>query len=144
VTSADHGRDGIIAYAILRLTMGINMALHGLTRIADGTGAYAAGLTTQFSDTILPAFSVTAFGYVLPWAEAVIGLLLMAGLATRAALIAGGLLMSVLTFGTVLRQEFATAGLQLTYSLAYFFLLTYCSRNGFSLDAMSARGQQRA
>lgn len=127
--------DARIAYAILRLTLGINIALHGITRIMKGTGGFAELLVTQFQATLLPRILVEAFAHTLPWTETIIGLLVLAGLATRFALIAGGLLMALLTFGTTLRQDFGIAGLQLSYSIAYFMLLSLRSRNGFSLDA---------
>ena len=127
--------DARIAYAILRLTLGINIALHGITRLMNGTGGFAEVLVKQFQATLLPRILVEAFAHTLPWTETAIGLLVLAGLATRFALIAGGLLMALLTFGTTLRQDFGTAGLQLSYSIAYFMLLSLRSRNGFSLDA---------
>jgi thiosulfate dehydrogenase (quinone) large subunit len=133
--AAELALDARIAYAILRLTLGINIALHGITRIVNGTGEFAEVLATQFQATLLPRILVEAFAHTLPWAETTIGLLLLAGLTTRFALIAGGLLMALLTFGTTLRQDFQTAGLQLFYSIAYFVLLSLRSRNGFSLDA---------
>lgn len=137
--------DARIAYAILRFTLGINIALHGITRLMNGTGGFAELLVKQFQATLLPRILVEAFAHTLPWTETAIGLLVLAGLATRFALIAGGLLMALLTFGTTLRQDFGTAGLQLSYSIAYFMLLSLRARNGFSLDAwlhgrsMSAR-----
>ena len=127
--------DARIAYAILRLTLGINIALHGITRVMNGTGGFAELLGKQFQATLLPRVLVEAFAHTLPWAETIIGLLLLAGLATRFALIAGGLLMAVLTLGTTLRQDFQSAGLQLSYSIAYFILLSLRAQNGFSLDA---------
>ncbi len=110
--------DARIAYAILRLTLGINIALHGITRIMNGTGGFAELLVKQFQATLLPRVLVEAFAHTLPWTETIIGLLVLAGLATRFALIAGGLLMALLTFGTTLRQDFGTAGLQLSYSIS--------------------------
>ena len=133
--AGESAADGRIAYAILRFTLGINIALHGITRVVNGPGGFAEFLTKQFQDTPIPSFIVGAFGHTLPWVETAIGLLVLAGLATRFALIAGGLLMAALTFGTTLRQDFATAALQLTYSIAYFVLLSLRARNGFSLDA---------
>lgn len=134
-SAAEFALDARIAYAILRLTLGINIALHGITRIVNGTGGFADLLVTQFQATLLPRMVIEVFAHTLPWAETTIGLLVLAGLATRFALIAGALLMAVLTLGTTLRQDFQTAGLQLFYSIAYFMLLSLRSRNGFSLDA---------
>jgi len=134
-SAAEWASDARIAYAILRVTLGINIALHGITRVMNGPGGFADVLIKQFDPTLLPSVVVRAFGNTLPWAETIIGLLMLGGLATRFALIAGGLLMALLTFGTTLRQDFQNAALQLTYSIAYFVLLSLRSRNGFSLDA---------
>lgn len=134
-SAAEWAADARIAYAILRFTLGVNIALHGITRVVNGPGGFAEVLIKQFQTTPIPGLIVETFGHTLPWAETIIGLLVLGGLATRFALIAGGLLMAVLTFGTTLRQDFGTAGLQLTYSIAYFILLSLRSRNSFSLDA---------
>ena len=87
-----------------------------------GTASFASALTTQFAGTPLPHFAVQGFGYVLPWAEAVIGLLILFGAFTRLALIAGALVMVALTFGACLRQDWNVAGVQLICSTVYLIL----------------------
>ncbi len=131
--------DVAIAYALLRVTLGINIALHGITRIVAGLGAFAATLTKEFAATPLPYFAVAGFGYALPWAEAVIGLLLLFGAWTRGALIAGALVMAALTFGTCLRQDWNVAGVQLIYSAVYFILIATARYNRFAVDDLLAR-----
>jgi thiosulfate dehydrogenase [quinone] large subunit len=131
-------RDVALAYALLRVTLGINIALHGLTRIASGTSSFAAGMTRQFAATPLPHFAILGFGYALPWAEAIIGVLLLFGAWTRATLVAGALVMAMLTFGTCLLQDWNIAGLQLIYSTVYFLLLALLRYNRFSLDKLIA------
>lgn len=74
-----------------------------------------------------------------PWAEALIGLLLFAGLRTRAALISGSLLMLLLTFGTALRPDWQTIYLQLTYAFVYAALLAGRQSNLYSIDAVAER-----
>jgi len=37
-----------IAYALLRIILGTNIALHGITRIIAGTGLFVAELSKQF------------------------------------------------------------------------------------------------
>jgi thiosulfate dehydrogenase [quinone] large subunit len=132
--AADATSDASLAYAILRLTFGVNIALRGITRIANGTDVFAADLLKQFGNSVLPAASVQAFGLGLPWVESAIGLLLIAGFQTRPALIAGGLMMTVLTAGTMLIQNFQTAWLQLTYAIVFFILLACRGWNRLSLD----------
>lgn len=135
------GRDVSLAYALLRVTLGINIALHGITRIVAGQSTFAASLSKQFAVTTLPHFAVQGFGYVLPWGEAIIGLLLLFGAGTRVALITGALVMAMLTFGTCLVQDWNVAGLQLIYSTVYFLLIAMMRYNRFSIDSLLSRNR---
>lgn len=128
--------DASIAYAILRLTFGVNIGLRGLTRLINGTDVLAADFLKQFQNPVIPVPGVEAFAHVLPWVETVIGLLLVTGFQTRTALIVGGLMMTVLTAGTMAIQNFQTAWLQLTYALIFFVLLAFRGWNLVSLDAL--------
>ena len=62
------------------------------------------------------------------------GLLMILGLWTSVALIAGSLLTLTLQIGTCLAQNWDVAGAQLIYVLLYFILLMYCERNRWSID----------
>jgi thiosulfate dehydrogenase [quinone] large subunit len=132
-------RDYSLAYALLRATLGVNIAMHGISRILAGVGGFAAGLEKQFAATPLPHFAVAAFAHALPWAEAIIGLLILFGVATRVALVLGALLILVLTFGTNLHQDWNVAGLQLIYAVVYALLIAFRSYNAFSLDRLLSR-----
>lgn len=127
--------DTSIAYAIFRLSFGVNICFRGVMRIANGTDLFAADLLKQFAAAPLPPGMITPFASVLPFIETAIGLLLILGLWTRPALIAGSLMMTALTFGTMLIQNFQLAVLQLTYSIAFFLLLAARSWDRISLDA---------
>src|SRR6266516_1333631 len=115
----DWRSDPSIAYAILRLTLGVNIALRGIVRIAHGPGAFAQGMVKQMEPTVLPPSAVYAFASTLVWVESAVGLLLILGLQTRLALIVGGLMMAVLTFGIMQIENFQNAWLQLTYALVF-------------------------
>ena len=132
-------RDYSLAYALLRATLGVNIAMHGISRILAGVGGFAAGLEKQFAATPLPHFAVAAFAHALPWAEAIIGLLILFGAATRVALVLGALLILVLTFGTNLHQDWNVAGLQLIYAIAYALLIAFHRYDAFSIDRMLSR-----
>ena len=133
----DWRSDTAIAYAILRLTFGVNLGFRGFVRITvNGLDQFSAGLTGQFEPTWFPAFAVSAFGHIVPFVEVAIGLMLILGLFTRPALVIGGLMMTSLTFGTMFLQNFDLAWLQLTYALAFFILLAARSWNAISLDSM--------
>lgn len=134
-------RDYSLAYALLRATLGVNIAMHGISRILAGVGGFAAGLEKQFAATPLPHFAVAAFAHALPWAEAIIGLLILFGVATRVALVLGALLIVMLTFGTNLHQDWNVAGLQLIYAIAYALLIAFHRYNAFSLDRRLSRGK---
>jgi len=133
----DWQSDAALAYAIFRLTFGVNICFRGVVRITvNGLDQFSAGLMKQFEPTWFPPFAVSSFGHVIPWVETTVGLLLILGLFTRPALVVGGLLMTSLTFGTMYLQNFDLAWLQLTYAIAFFLLLASRSWNVISLDRM--------
>ena len=55
---------------------------------------------------------------------------------TRYALASGALLILALTFGTTLRQDWETAGLQLTYALVFCALLAFRHWDALSIDVL--------
>jgi thiosulfate dehydrogenase [quinone] large subunit len=134
--AADAQLDRHVAYALLRAIIGVNLAVHGISRLLAGPHAFAASLVGMFHATFLPAWSLMAFGLVLPWIEAALGLLILFGAATRYALIAASLTILVLTFGSTLRQDWESAGLQLIYAAIYAALLAFRRENAYSIDAM--------
>jgi thiosulfate dehydrogenase [quinone] large subunit len=123
-----------LGYALLRITLGLNIFMHGESRLIGGIGNFASGMIKMFQNTALPTAIVGPFGYALPWLEAGIGLLLIIGLRTREALVAGAVLMLALTFGTALRQDWDVVGLQLLYSVVYAGLIAGLRYNHLSVD----------
>ena len=138
-----HGRGPALAFLLLRLTLGLNICMHGVSRIAAGPATFANSLIPMFQKTPLPVWSVHVFGLALPWAEAILGFLLLLGLCTRLALVIGSLLILVLTFGTTMRQDWSTAGIQLTYAAVYAALLALDRWNDYSLDQRLSHSQSR-
>jgi len=132
---SDWRSDQSLAYALLRLTFGVNLFMRGIMRIYMGTGVFAQGMLKQFENMPMPAAIIQPFALTLPWVESAIGLMLILGLGTRLALVAGSLMMAALTFGTMVRQDFQTAFLQLAYVLMFFILLALRSWNAISVDA---------
>jgi thiosulfate dehydrogenase [quinone] large subunit len=132
-------RDKMTAYALLRVTLGANIAMHGLSRLIAGSAEFASKLVTQFAHAPLPPSLVSLFGRNLPWLEGFFGLILIIGLRTRAALIGGALLIVVLTFGSSLIQDWQAAATQLLYAAVYAALLFLLRFNGWSIDALIER-----
>lgn len=132
-------RDFTLAYTLLRITLGINIAFHGISRILAGPATFVASLAKQFAATRLPDFAVRGFGYALPWLEALIGLLILFGAFTQVALVAGAALIAVLAFGSSLHQDWDVAGLQLIYAAVYFILIAFRRYNSLSTDFLVGR-----
>jgi len=127
--------DRQLAYAVFRLTLGINILVHGAGRIfGPGAEAFASTTAAEFSKTALPYGMVHAFLFVLPFAELVLGVLTTLGLFTRWALTLGGLMIAALVFGTAMRSDWNTVGVQMIYAITYYLLLVNRSSNRFSLD----------
>jgi len=133
--------DATIAYGVLRLTLGINIALHGISRVISGQAAFLAYLNHYFEKTaLMPKEILPFFAIFITWAETILGTLVLFGAFTRFALIAGSLVLAMLAFGTNLAQDWGIAGLQLTYALVYYFLLKHREElNGLSVDAMLSK-----
>ncbi len=132
--------DRNLAYAFFRVFLGTNIALHGASRIYSGVGGFAAEMVSQFAKTPLPSWMVYFFGVSLPFAEAVVGVLIFIGLWSRLTYCAGFLLIIALTFGSTLRQDWTAAGWQLLYAFAYAALLAFREHNIYSVDGARTKG----
>ncbi len=129
--------DAQLAYVVFRLTLGVNILVHGAGRIfGPGADAFATTTAAEFTKTALPAGLVHAFLFVVPFAEVVLGVLTTLGLFTRWALTLGGLLITALVFGTAMRSDWTTVGVQMIYAITYYLLLVNRSANRFSVDAL--------
>ena len=143
--SSDWRSDGSLAYGLFRFTFGLNIMMRGIVRIALGLPAFQNYMLTQFKDVpVMPPAFLVPFASVLPFVETLIGLCILVGFQTRAALIAGSLMIAALTFGTMLRQDFTIAWLQLDYAIAFFILIALRSWNLISVDAMMRKSSTEA
>jgi len=128
--------DRKLAYVVFRLTLGINIMVHGAGRIfGPGAEGFASQTAVEFAKTPLPPGLVHAFLLVVPFAEAILGVITTLGLFTRWALTLGGLLMTALVFGTAMRGDWTTVGVQMIYAITYYLLLANRSDNRYSVDA---------
>jgi thiosulfate dehydrogenase [quinone] large subunit len=124
--------DRQLAYVVFRLSLGVNILIHGYGRLfGPGAGTFASKTMTEFAVTPLPRSLTYVFLVTLPLVELMVGTLI--GLFTRAALTVGGFLITALIFGTALRSDWAAVGIQMIYSITYYLLLVNRSENRFSL-----------
>jgi thiosulfate dehydrogenase [quinone] large subunit len=130
--------DYVLAFFTLRLALGINELMHGVTRIfmGAGLGGFLAFTQNQFKDAPLPVWQVRAFATVVPICELIIGVLLILGLWTRWALVLAAVLMMGIIFGTAVRGDWQLVFLQMFYSLLYALMLMWRRYDVWSVDAM--------
>jgi thiosulfate dehydrogenase [quinone] large subunit len=140
-STANREKDAALGYVLLRTTIGINTFIHGLSRILAGPSHFADALVSAFQHTPLPPGFVRLFALALPWAESIVGLFVLVGIRTRLALVAGSLLILMLTFGVTLNQDWESAGLQLIYATVYASLLAFRHHNAHSADGLLERIQ---
>jgi thiosulfate dehydrogenase [quinone] large subunit len=124
-----------IAYALLRLTLGIVFLFAGIGKFMGGLGNFVGTMNQHFSGK-LPALMVMPFAYVLPFGEVTAGALIVLGLFTRLGLTISGLLLIGLTFGTVMLSDFPTVAHNVQYGLVNFVLLWISEYNRYSVDSI--------
>ena len=122
-----------IAYMMLRLVAGISFFGHGLVRIPK-LPAFSQWMTESFSKSMLPQSLVTPFGYALPIAEFIIGILLILGLFSQKAFLAGTVIILLLMFGTCLIENWEALPSQIIHGIILIMLFQFISANSFSLD----------
>lgn len=128
-----------LAYALLRVNMGIVFFFYGIGKFFSGLDDVAAGIAERLAGSPVPAALVEPFAYVLPFLEVTIGALLILGLLNRIALVLAGLLLWGLTLGVVLEPDPATAAHNVTYAVVVFVLFWLSEHNYYSLDRLRTR-----
>jgi thiosulfate dehydrogenase [quinone] large subunit len=88
-----------------RWGLGLMFFFFGIGKLLSLKGFVNGYLLPQFAKAWLPQWLLVPYGYVLPFLEVTLGLLLLLGLARNAALIAAGLLLLSLTFGQIVLQQ---------------------------------------
>jgi uncharacterized membrane protein YphA (DoxX/SURF4 family) len=131
------------ALLFARLVLGFIFFMAGVWKVFTlGTLVHANQLFVEpYAHTFLPLWALWATGAVVPWVELVAGLLLLLGLKTRAALLALGGVLVLVTFGHLLLEplyEFHTHVIP-RIALLLFVQVMPRSEDTFSLDAWLAR-----
>lgn len=102
------------AYLFTRLAIGMSFFGHGLARMPKLNG-FSHWMVGQFQKSYLPEGLIIPFSYALPFAELIVGVLLLIGFFTREAAIAGAVVMLVLIFGTTSIENWEAIPTQLLH-----------------------------
>lgn len=121
------------SFLILRLAIGASMFGHGLVRMPKIQG-FSNWMVASFEKSMLPSALVIPFSYFLPFAELITGILLLIGLFTTQAAIAGGLVMAALIFGSCMLENWEPIGSQLLHVMVFAALPAYAQYNTYALD----------
>ncbi|WP_157603340.1 DoxX family protein [Spirosoma telluris] len=121
---------GQLSRLVIRIGLGINMLMHGLVRIPK-LNAFVTKTAVGFANTVLPPLLTKSFLYALPFAEFTIGILiLVGGPFSKWGYFLGGLTVGALLFGTTLKEDWAGAGNQLIYVIAFYLALRGLDESG--------------
>jgi thiosulfate dehydrogenase [quinone] large subunit len=134
--------DKSLAYALLRISLGINFAGHGLIRIHNGVAAFAQTTSDHLAKSPLPHSLTYTFSFAIPFLEAILGLTLTLGVFTRLTLICGAVFMMLLTAGVTANQQWELASQQLLYSAVFFLLLYLIEHNALAMDIVLNRSRR--
>lgn len=132
------------AWALLfaRLVLGLIFFMAGLWKVVQlGPLEHARKYFLPFSDTFLPVWSLWLVGVAIPLLELIAGALVLLGLRTRAALVALGFVLVIVTFGHLLREPLYNLTGHVIPRLALLLFLLWCPRedDSFSFDNFLAR-----
>ena len=87
-----------VAVALGRWAMGMLFLFSGLGKL-NSIGGFVEGLLKQFKKTWLTPALVKPFGYALPFAEVILGLMLILGIYRNVSLFATAVVLGLLAFG---------------------------------------------
>ena len=121
------------AYLLIRLSIALSMFGHGLVRMPK-LAAFSAWMVGNFEKSMLPKALVVPFSYLLPVAELLVGILLLIGLFTRFAAIAGGVVMLALIFGSTMTENWEALPSQLIHVAFFAVVLQFVESNSWALD----------
>lgn len=126
-------RDKGLAYFFLRVSIGLSFLGHGLVRFPKIPG-FRNWMLEQFKNAMLPQPFVHVFATILPFAEFLIGVMLILGWRTKLACSAGSVLIALLIFGSCLIENWDAVGFQMIYAVFFFILLFLQEYNTYALD----------
>lgn len=117
-------KDFKTTYFFLRLPIALSIFGHGLVRLPK-LQAFTEGMVKSMEKSAIPESLLTPFGYFIPIAEFLIGLVLLIGYQTKYAIYAGLALMGLLVLGSASVENWSAIEAQLVHSIYLGGLLWY-------------------
>ena len=117
-------KDFKTTYFFLRLPVALFIFGHGLVRLPK-LQTFTEGMVKSMEKSAIPESLLTPFGYFIPIAEFVIGLILLIGYQTKYTIYAGLALMGLLVFGSASVENWTGIEAQLVHSIYLGGLLWY-------------------
>jgi len=111
-------------YFFLRLPVALSIFGHGLVRIPK-LQTFTEGMVKSMEKSAIPESLLTPFGYFIPIAEFLIGLVLLIGYQIKYTIYAGLALMGLLVFGSASVENWTGIEAQLVHSIYLGGLLWY-------------------
>ncbi|KFF12094.1 DoxX family protein [Chryseobacterium soli] len=114
-------KDFKTTFFFLRLPVAVSLAGHGLVRLPK-LQTFSEWMVTTMEKSAIPTALLVPFSYILPIAEAIIGIVLLIGFKTKYTLYTGLMLMSILILGSCSIENWSAIEAQLLHSLYLFGL----------------------
>ncbi|MNU13275.1 hypothetical protein D3C71_13120 [compost metagenome] len=112
------------AFFFLRLLIAISLLGHGSVRIPK-LYSFSDWMVTSMEKSMIPILIIVPFGYVLPIAEAILGILLLINFKIKYTLYSALVLMSILIFGSCSIENWSAIEAQLLHSFYLFGLFWF-------------------
>lgn len=126
------------SFLLVRLAIGASMLGHGLVRLPKLV-EFSHWMVSSFEKSMLPKEMVLPFSYFLPVAEFSVGIMIISGLFTKMACIAGGMIMVALILGTALCENWEALPSQLIHAAFFAFLLNYLTYNSYAVENLISK-----
>lgn len=127
-------KDPKTAFFFLKLPIAISLLGHGLVRIPK-LHTFSEWMVTTMEKSMIPKLIIVPFGYVLPFAEAILGILLLIHFKTKYTLYSALVIMSILVFGSCSIENWSAIEAQLLHSFYLFGLFWFYEK--FKTDESS-------
>lgn len=112
----------------IRLPLAVSMVGHGVVRLPK-LQSFTGWMVAEMEKSVLPQALILPFSYGLPFAETVIGLLLLLGFRLQWTLFSGLILMALLILGSCSIENWNAVGVQLIHSFYFVMLLVLYEQN---------------